>query len=67
MNAATRILDRAFMPGAPAERLGMVRAWVGAYAFIYLCIRAPHLTSFAWMDAHYFRPVGLDSSDLELV
>ncbi len=59
MSAATDVLDRVFMPPAPAERLGVLRVLVGGYALVYLIVRAPHLISFATMDQHYFEPVGV--------
>jgi hypothetical protein len=59
MSAVTRALDRVFMPPAPAERLGVLRVLVGAYALVYLVVRSPHLISFATMDQHYFQPVGV--------
>ncbi len=59
MSAVTGVLDRVFMPPAPAERLGVLRVLVGGYALVYLIIRTPHLISFASMDQHYFQPVGI--------
>ena len=52
-------LDRFWMPTTPALRLGTVRALVGAFALVYLLIRAPHLFSYALDDVDRFQPVGL--------
>lgn len=48
-----------WMPVSPAARLGMVRLLVGAYAFVYLTIRLPHLWSYGLTDFSRFVPVGV--------
>jgi hypothetical protein len=52
-------LDRGFLAPAPAERLAALRILVGAFAFIYLCVRALHLQNVAHLAAAQFRPVGV--------
>jgi len=54
-----RALDTWWMAPAPARRLGMIRALVGAYALAHLAIRLPHLLSFAHAPARDFDPVGV--------
>ena len=52
-------LDRAWYMPAPAERLSMLRIFVGLYALLYLLIRAPNLTSVARFAAAEFEPIGV--------
>ncbi|MEM9195841.1 MAG: HTTM domain-containing protein [Myxococcota bacterium] len=54
-----RVLDRVFMPEAPAERLAVLRILVGLYGCIYLPIRITHLWSYAGVDPYQFQPVGV--------
>lgn len=54
-------LHKLWMPRVPAERLGLVRFLVGAYALIYLTIRLPHLWSYGLVDFSRFVPVGVVS------
>jgi hypothetical protein len=55
---ALRRVDAAWYAPAPALRLALVRALVGAYACFYLVLRAPGLTSVARFSPADFAPVG---------
>lgn len=46
-------------PEAPALRLGLLRALVGAFATGYLAIRSPNFVSVTAFDAAELRPVGV--------
>lgn len=46
-------------PEAPAERLAAVRILVGAFAFLYLAQRVPHILSYLSFPARQFAPVGV--------
>ena len=46
-------------PEAPAERLAAVRILVGAFAFLYLALRVPHLLSYLSFSPRQFAPVGV--------
>jgi hypothetical protein len=48
-----------FFDEVPAERLALVRILVGAYASVYLLVRAPVLADFRGMAEERFEPVGL--------
>lgn len=52
------LLDRLWMPTTPALRLATLRALVGAYGFVYVLVRLPHLLSYALDDVARFQPVG---------
>lgn len=54
-----RALDRYWMAPAPPERLATVRALVGAYALVYLVVRAPVLADFSALAPGRFEPVGV--------
>jgi len=54
-----RSLERAYLAPAPAERLAALRLLVGAFAWIYLVTRLPHLASFGHLDPAGFRPIGV--------
>ncbi|KYF76793.1 hypothetical protein BE11_43260 [Sorangium cellulosum] len=54
-------LDRAFFAEAPAERLAIVRLLVGAFALVYLCVRAVHLQRVGHLPPEGFRPIGVVS------
>lgn len=47
------------MPEAPPERLAVVRALVGAYATVYLTVRAPSFLRVAAFAPERFDPVGV--------
>jgi hypothetical protein len=51
-------LDRFWYMPAPAARLAVLRALVGAYALVYSCIRAPSLLSVVHFASSDFEPVG---------
>lgn len=51
-------LDRFWYMPAPAARLAVLRALVGAYALVYLCIRTPSLLSVLRFADSEFEPVG---------
>ena len=51
-------LDHFWYAPAPAARLGLLRASIGAYAFIYLLVRSPSLLSVTRFEAAEFAPVG---------
>ncbi|HYP89676.1 MAG TPA: hypothetical protein VEQ59_16025, partial [Polyangiaceae bacterium] len=53
-----RLLGWWFAP-LPARRLALLRILVGAFAVIYLAIRAPSMTSVAQFAAGRFEPVGV--------
>ncbi|WP_437877706.1 HTTM domain-containing protein [Sorangium sp. So ce513] len=53
--------DRAFFAEAPAERLAIVRLLVGAFALVYLCVRAVHLQRVGHLPPEGFRPIGVIS------
>jgi hypothetical protein len=53
-----RALDRFWYLPAPASRLALLRGLVGAYALLYLLIRAPSLASVVRFEAAQFAPVG---------
>jgi Vitamin K-dependent gamma-carboxylase len=50
--------DRFWYMPAPAARLAVLRALVGAYALVYLCIRTPSLLSVIHFVSSDFEPVG---------
>jgi len=50
--------DRRFYAEMPAERLGVLRLFVGAFATIYLAVRFTSFTSLSRFSAHEFEPVG---------
>jgi hypothetical protein len=54
-----RALDRYWMAPAPPERLATVRVLVGAYAFVYLVVRAPVMADFSALAPSRFEPVGV--------
>jgi hypothetical protein len=49
-------LDRFFYPPAPAERLALLRALVGAYSVVFLLVRAPAFLNVSSLP--HFVPVG---------
>jgi hypothetical protein len=51
-------LDRAWYTPAPAERLAVVRLLVGAFALVYLLVRAPSFLDVARLPTSHFAPVG---------
>jgi hypothetical protein len=51
-------LDRFWYTPAPAARLAMLRALVGAYALVYLLVRSPSLLSVVRFADAEFAPVG---------
>lgn len=52
-------LDRVWLAPGSAKRLALLRALVGAFASVYLIVRAPVLADFRGMAAERFEPVGL--------
>ncbi len=50
--------DRAWYAPAPAERLAVIRVLVGAFALIYLAVRAGNFLDVARLPATHFAPVG---------
>jgi hypothetical protein len=50
--------DRRFYAEMPAERLGVLRLFVGAFATVYLAARFTSFTSLSRFSAHEFSPVG---------
>ncbi len=50
--------DAAFLAPAPAERLATLRVLCGAFAVVYLAVRASVLADFRGFDARTFEPVG---------
>ncbi|WP_437572735.1 HTTM domain-containing protein [Sorangium sp. So ce542] len=55
-------LDRGFFAEAPAERLALLRLLVGAFALVYLCVRAVHLQRVGHLPPESFRPIGVVSA-----
>jgi hypothetical protein len=53
-----RRLDAWWLAPAPAERLATFRALCGAFAVVYLLVRAPVLADFRGFPAHDFAAVG---------
>ncbi len=53
------VLDRTYLAPGPARRLVLFRALLGAYATIYLLVRAPALLATAAFPAARFAPVGV--------
>ncbi len=51
-------LDRRFYAAIPAERLGVLRLLIGAFATLYLAVRFTSFTSLSRFSAHEFDPVG---------
>ena len=58
-SGALRSLDARFLAPVPAERLATARLLTGAFAFVYLLIRAPVMADFRGFSAASFAPVGL--------
>jgi len=58
MSLRTR-LDGFVYPIAPAERLAILRGFVGIYALVYLLVRGLSLTSVVRFGADEFEPVGV--------
>ena len=56
-----RRLDDLFFPVVPAERLGAVRVFVGAFTLLFLVIRGVNLAEYGSFPAHRFQPVGVVS------
>lgn len=59
MKAFLASIDRFWYAPAPAERLALVRTLVGAFAVVYLAVRAPSFLAAARLPASHFAPVGL--------
>lgn len=59
MNRLVAAAARWLAPEAPAERLAAVRILVGAFAFLYLALRLPHILSYLSFPARQFEPVGV--------
>ncbi len=59
MTGLLRALDRVWLAPGSAKRLALLRALVGAFASVYLIVRAPVLADFRGMAAERFEPVGL--------
>ena len=57
-NALLSKLDRVYYAPAPAERLAVVRILVGAFALVYLAVRAGSFLDAARLPAAQFVPVG---------
>jgi hypothetical protein len=58
MSTLAERIDEIVRPQAPAERLAAVRILVGAFAVVYLAVRAVSLASVASFKAADFKPVG---------
>lgn len=54
-----RIFDARFMAPAPATRLAALRLLVGAFATVFLIVRAPYVFDLAGLPAARFEAVGL--------
>src|SRR5690606_26930772 len=59
--ALGRALERAWMPEAPARRLAAVRVLVGAFALVYLALRALHIASYTGFPEAQLAPIGVVS------
>lgn len=59
MSGLLTALEARFFAPAPAERLATVRLLTGAFAVVYLLVRAPVMLDFRGFDAGRFEPVGL--------
>jgi hypothetical protein len=59
MSALLSAFERRFFAPAPAERLATARVLTGAFAFVYLLVRAPVMADFRGFAASRFEPVGL--------
>lgn len=53
--------DRYWFAAMPPQRLAALRVIVGGFAWVYLAVRAAHLTGYAQFSAHDFAPVGVTS------
>jgi hypothetical protein len=57
VSALARV-DAALRPAAPAERLAVLRALIGAFGLVYVVARAGHLASVTRLPASQWKPVG---------
>ena len=58
---ALRTVDRWWFAVMPPQRLAALRVVTGGFAWIYLCVRGAHLTSYAEFPARNFAPLGVTS------
>ena len=59
LRAALHRVDSRFMEAAPARRLASLRILVGAFATVFLVVRAPYLFDISSLPAARFEPVGV--------